>query len=128
MDCCNFQSCWIWTSPVGFLPCDGKIGTSPVVFRWWIVRESPGYTICNVRQVYNLDIVVYMALAQMIRRLLSILGDVGQVFTFWVAFLLLRIKFMHSSLSQTGLRFIDSSLLSGVVLLAMLVRCQYNAR
>ena len=46
----------------------------------------------------------------------------SDVFTFRVAFLLLRMEFMHSSLSQTGSRFFDRGLLLGIVLLAILVR------
>jgi len=49
-------------------------------------------------------------------------AGVGHVFTFRVAFLLLRIKFMHSSFSQTGSCFFDRGLLLGIVLLAILVR------
>jgi len=67
------------------------------------------------------DFIVRLALARMMRRF-SILAGVGDVFTFRVAFRLLRIEFMHSSLSQTGSRFFDRGLLLGIVLLAILVR------
>ena len=46
----------------------------------------------------------------------------GDVFTFRVAFLLLRMEFMHSSFSQTGSRFFDRVLLLGIVLLPISVR------
>jgi len=61
------------------------------------------------------------ALAQTMQRF-SILAGVGYVFTFRVAFLLLWMEFMHSSLSQTGSRFFYRDLLLGIVLLAILVR------
>ena len=67
------------------------------------------------------DFIVRLVLARMIRRF-SILAGVGHVFTFRVAFLLLRMEFMHSSFSQTGSRFFDRGLLLGIVLLAILVR------
>ena len=67
------------------------------------------------------DFIVRLVLARMMRRF-SILAGVGDVFTFRVAFLLLRMEFMHSSLSQTGSRFFDRGLLLGIVLLAILVR------
>ena len=51
------------------------------------------------------DFIVRLVLARMIRRF-SILAGVGHVFTFRVAFLLLRMEFMHSSFSQTGSRFL----------------------
>ena len=44
------------------------------------------------------------------------------VLTFRVAFLLLRMEFMHSSFSQTGSRFLVRSLLLGIVLLDILIR------
>jgi len=50
------------------------------------------------------DFIVRLVLARMIRRF-SILAGVGHGFTFRVAFLLLRMEFMHSSFSQTGSRF-----------------------
>ena len=46
------------------------------------------------------DFIVRLVLARMIRRF-SILAEVEYVFTFRVAFLLLRMEFMHSSFSQT---------------------------
>ena len=58
-------------------------------------------------------------LARMIRRF-SILAGVRHIFTFRVAFLLLRMEFMHSSFSQAGSRFFDRGLLLGIVLLAIL--------
>jgi len=64
------------------------------------------------------DFIVRLVLARMMWRF-SILAGVGDVFTFRVAFLLLRMEFMHSSLSQT---FFDRGLLSGIVLLAILIR------
>jgi len=67
------------------------------------------------------DFIVRLALARMMRRF-SILAGVGNVFTFRVAFLLLRMEFMHSSLSQTGSRFLERGLLLEIVLLAILVR------
>ena len=70
------------------------------------------------------DFIVRLVLARMMRRF-SILAGVGDVFTFRVAFLeflLLRMEFMHSSLSQTGSRFFDRGLLLEIVLLAILVR------
>jgi len=60
-------------------------------------------------------------LARMMRRF-SILARVGDVLTFRVAFLLLRMEVMHSSLSQTGSRFLERGLLLGIVRLAILVR------
>ena len=50
------------------------------------------------------DFIVRLVLARMIRRF-SILAGVGHIFTFRVAFFLLRMEFMHSSFSQTGSRF-----------------------
>jgi len=67
------------------------------------------------------DFIVRLVLARMIRKF-SILAGVGDVFTFRVAFLLLRMEFMHSSFSQTVWRFFDRGLLLGIVLLAILVR------
>ena len=67
------------------------------------------------------DFIVRLVLARMIRRF-SILAGVGHIFTFRVAFFLLRMEFMHSSFSQTGSRFFDRGLLLGIVLLAILVR------
>ena len=66
------------------------------------------------------DFIVRLVLARMMWRF-SILAGVGDVFTFRVAFLLLRMEFMHSSLSQTGSRFFDCGLLF-LILLAILVR------
>ena len=65
------------------------------------------------------DFIVRLVLARMIRRF-TILAGVGHVFTFRVAFVLLRLEFMHSSFSQTGSRY--RGLLLGIVLLAILVR------
>ena len=64
------------------------------------------------------DFIVHLVLARMIRRFS--IARVGHVFTFRVAFLLLRLEFMHSSFSQTGSRY--RGLLLGIVLLAILVR------
>jgi len=47
------------------------------------------------------DFIVCLVLARMIRRF-SILAEVGQIFTFRVAFLLLLMELMHSSFSQTA--------------------------
>ena len=66
------------------------------------------------------DFIVRLVLAWMIQRF-SILAGVD-VLTFRLAFLLLRMEFMHSSLSQTGSRIFDRGLLLGIVLLAVLVR------
>ena len=63
------------------------------------------------------DFIVRLVLAWVIRRF-SILAKVVHVFIFRVAFLLLRMEFIHSSFSQTGSRFLDRSLLLGIVLLA----------
>ena len=52
------------------------------------------------------DIIVRLVLARMMRRF-SILAEVGDVVTFRVVFLLLQMEFMHSSLSQTGSRFLE---------------------
>ena len=71
--------------------------------------------------VLDVSLIVRLVLARMIRRF-SILAGVGHVFTFRVAFLLLRMEFMHSSFSHTGSRFFDRGLLLGIVLLAILVR------
>ena len=67
------------------------------------------------------DFIVRLVLARTMRRF-SMLAGVGDVFTFRVAFLLLWMEFMHSSLSQMGSHFFDRSLLLGIVLLAILVR------
>jgi len=67
------------------------------------------------------DFIVRLALARMMQRF-SLLAGVRDVLTFRVAFLLLRMELMHSSLSHTGSRFFDRGLLVGIVLLAMLVR------
>jgi len=67
------------------------------------------------------DFIVRLVLARMIQRL-SVLAGVGEVFTFQVPFLLLRMELMHSALSQMGSRFLDCGLLLGMVLFAMLVR------
>jgi len=66
-------------------------------------------------------------------RRFSILAGVGDVFTFRVAFLLLRIEFMHSSLSQTGSRFYPpfASIAKGevfVLLYVFLFFCLFGQR
>ena len=65
------------------------------------------------------EFIVRLVLARMIQ-IFSILAGVEDVFTFRVAFLLLRMEFMHSSFSQTGSRFFDRGLLLGIVLLGRL--------
>ena len=62
------------------------------------------------------DFIVHLVLARMIRRFS--IARVGHVFTFRVAFLLLRMEFMHSSFSQTGSRFFWSRFAFGDILLA----------
>ena len=75
----------------------------------------------DCQDLHLVDFIVRLALARTMWRF-SILAKVGDVFTFRVPFLLLRMEFMHSSLSQTGSRFFDRGLLLEIVLLAILVR------
>jgi len=75
----------------------------------------------NCQDLRLVDFIVRLVLARMIWKF-SILAGVGDVFTFQIAFLLLRMVFMHSSFSQTGSRFLVRSLLLGIVLLDILIR------
>ena len=74
----------------------------------------------DCQDLHLVDFIVRLALARTMWRF-SILAGVEDVFTFRVVFLLLRMEFMHSSLSQTGSRFFDRGLLLGIVLLAISV-------
>jgi len=75
----------------------------------------------DCQDLHLVDFIVRLALTWTMQRF-SILAGVEDVFTFRVVFLLLRMEFMHSSLSQTGSRFFDRGLLLEMILLAILVR------
>ena len=52
----------------------------------------------DCQDLHLVDFIVCLVLGRMIRKF-SILAEVGQIFTFRVAFLLLRMELMHSSFS-----------------------------
>ena len=52
----------------------------------------------DCQDLHLVDFIVCLVLGRMIRKF-SILAEIGQIFTFRVAFLLLRMELMHSSFS-----------------------------